>query len=326
MGKLTGGILLLFASYSALAADDKIPAAQELLNSAGQRTNLFHGRGSPFELDVSFTAQIRVPVQGHLTLKWQAQDRWWRNIVAGDFVQTDVRMGDRLYTSRNLGFTPIRIHELIGLVEFGTTFDNLRVKKEKQRSEDGVDLLCFRVEGGKTTKNPEVCLNSVSDDIASYDWQEPPDERRTERYSDYFDFEGHRFPRKLQLLVNGIDDVTVNVDRLTTTVFDDSLLVPPKGSIERRQCAGMQHAIPVKTADPAYPKSASQNKMMGDTTVAMTILEDGTVGDIQLIGRATQSMDDATLQTLKGWKFKPAMCGTEPVVSDIQVEVSFRLD
>ena len=40
---------------------------------------------------------------------------------------------------------------------------------------------------------------------------------------------------------------------------------------------------------------------------------------------AARSMDDATLQTLKSWKFKPAMCGSEPVVSDIAVVVSFRL-
>ena len=74
-----------------------------------------------------------------------------------------------------------------------------------------------------------------------------------------------------------------------------------------------------------YPQSASQNKLMGDTTVAMTVLTDGSVTDIRLIGTATRSMDDATLQTLKGWKFKPATCGSEPVVSDIEVVVSFRL-
>jgi outer membrane biosynthesis protein TonB len=37
-------------------------------------------------------------------------------------------------------------------------------------------------------------------------------------------------------------------------------------------------------------------------------------------------MDDATLRTLKGWKFKPAMCGADPIVSDIVVVVSFRLE
>jgi protein TonB len=88
----------------------------------------------------------------------------------------------------------------------------------------------------------------------------------------------------------------------------------------------MRHPIPVKTPDPAYPKSASQNRLMGDTTVAMTVLANGSVTDVRLVGSAARSMDDATLQTLKGWKFKPAMCGTEPVVSDIEVVVSFRLD
>jgi TonB family protein len=60
---------------------------------------------------------------------------------------------------------------------------------------------------------------------------------------------------------------------------------------------------------------------------AMTVLTDGSVTDIQLLGKATQSMDDATLQTLKGWRFKPAMCGADPVISDIVVvAVSFRLE
>jgi TonB family protein len=64
---------------------------------------------------------------------------------------------------------------------------------------------------------------------------------------------------------------------------------------------------------------------MGDTSVAMTVLTDGSVTDVRLIGTSSRSMDEVTLQTLKGWKFKPAMCGSEPVVSDLEVVVSFRV-
>ena len=159
----------------------------------------------------------------------------------------------------------------------------------------------------------------------SDEWQEPPDERRREQYTDYFDFAGHRYPRKLQLLINGTRVISANVQNLTMAPFDQTLLVAPKGAIERRQCADMKHAVPVKTPDPMYPTSASQNKLTGDTTVAMTVLTDGSVTDIQLVGSAVHSMDDATLQTLRSWRFKPAMCGADPVVSDIQVVVSFRL-
>jgi periplasmic protein TonB len=87
----------------------------------------------------------------------------------------------------------------------------------------------------------------------------------------------------------------------------------------------MKHAVPLKTPEPAYPKSASQNGMVGDTVVSMTVLTDGSVDDIQLMGKSAHSMDESTLQTLKSWKFKPAMCGAEPVVSDMEVVVSFRI-
>src|SRR5256884_4834251 len=103
-----------------------------------------------------------------------------------------------------------------------------------------------------------------------------------------------------------------------STLFPYTTLFRSKGAIERRLCADMKHAVPVRTPDPLYPRSASQNRLMGDTTVAMTVLTDGSVTDIQLVGSAARSMDDATLLTLKSWKFKPAMCGSEPVVSDIE--------
>jgi TonB family protein len=129
----------------------------------------------------------------------------------------------------------------------------------------------------------------------------------------------------MQHLDNGIKAVTAHVVHLSTVPFDEGLLVPPRGAIERRQCPGIQHAVPVKTPDPSYPKSASENRLIGDTTVSMTVLADGSVGEIQLIGSGGRSMDDMTLKTLQSWKFKPAMCGAEPVVSEIEVIVSFRL-
>ena len=325
MKKLFLATALFLCSLSRLlGATD--PAAQQLLMAAKQHASLFHDQASPFQIDVDFVVQMNVPTQGHLTLKWDAKDRWWRKIVMDRFEQIEIRNDDRLYTSRNIAFTPVRIGELISLLQFAEGSAGLLVKKQKQRVENGVEITCLQVEQENGRAKPhEVCLNSASHEILRDEWQEPPDERRKEQYSDYFDFGGHHYPRKLQLIVNGSVVITANVQDLTTTVFDQALLLPPKGAIERRKCSDMKHAVPVKTPDPMYPKSASQNKLMGDSTVAMTVLTDGSVTDIRLIGSATRSMDDATLQTLKGWKFKPAMCGSEPIVSDIEVVVSFRL-
>jgi TonB family protein len=325
MKKVTLVIVLLVGSLLLLLASSTNPAAQELLVTAKQQASLFHDQREPIQLDVHFLAQVNAPTQGHLTLKWEAKDRWWRKIVMDGFEQIEIRNGDKQYTSRNISFTPLRIGELVRLLQFAEGSEGLLARKQKERVENGIKVICIQVEGEGRGKKHEVCVNSASREILSDEWQELPDERRREQYSDYFDFGGHRYPRQLQLLVNGIRVITATVDNLTTSVFDQTLLIAPKGAIERRRCADMKQAIPVKTPDPMYPKSASENKLMGDTAVAMTVLADGSVSEIHLVGSAAHSMDDATLQTLKNWKFKPAMCAAEPVVSDIEVVVSFRL-
>jgi TonB family protein len=317
-------VVLLCSFSSSLVATD--PAAQQLLIAAKQQASLVHNQAGPYQLDVHFMIQMNTPNQGHLIFKWEAENRWWRKIVMDQFEQIEIRDGDKLYTSRNIPFTPVRIGELVGLLQFAEGSASLLVKKQKQRIENGIETTCLQVEQENVKGKPhEVCVNPASREILRDEWQVPPDERRKEQYSDYFDFGGHHYPRKLQLVVNGSVVISANIRGLTSAAFDQALLLPPKGAIERRQCGDMKHAVPIKTPDPTYPPSASHNKLMGDTTVAMTVLTDGSVSNIQLLGTATRTMDDATLQTLKGWKFKPAMCGSEPVVSDIEVVVSFRL-
>lgn len=307
---------------------DKL-AEQQLLATAQHQADLFQKENGPFQLEADFTAQIQVPMKGHLTLKWEAADRSWSKIVMGPFEQIAIRDGEKSYIVRNHPYTPVRIAELFGLLRFAQNLDGLAVKKQKLRTEGGVQITCLeaRRASSKEDRKHEVCVNATSHDVVSDYWELPPDERRKKQYSEYAEFGSLRYPRKLELFVNGSNAVSAHVTNLaTTTPLDPRLLVAPKGAIERRVCEGMKHAIPLKTPEPAYPKSASQNRMIGDTVVSLTVLTDGSVDDIQLMGKSAQSMDESTLQTLKGWKFKPAMCGTEPVVSDMEVVVSFRLN
>jgi hypothetical protein len=145
MNKLVLATALFLSSVSPLiGATD--PAAQQLLISAKQQASLFHDQASPFQIDVDFVVQMKVSTQGHLTLKWQAKDRWWRKIVMDRFEQIDIRSDDRLYTSRNIAFTPIRIRELVSLLQFTEDSAGLRVRKQKQGVENGIEISCLKVE------------------------------------------------------------------------------------------------------------------------------------------------------------------------------------
>ena len=156
-------------------------------------------------------------------------------------------------------------------------------------------------------------------------FEEYSDDHRRKQYGDYFNFGKLHYPRKLELQENGSKVITANVVSLTPAPLDELLLTPPEGAIARRFCADEKFAVPIRKPAPLYPEAASRNRLVGETLVAMTVQLDGSVSDIHLVGRAAHDMDDATLKVLKGWKFKPAMCGTEPVVSDVVVVMMFRI-
>ena len=301
--------------------------AQQMLIRAKRQADLSLDQPDSFEMVVDFTAQQKLPTQGHLTLKWKSKEQWWRLIELGDFKQIDVRNDGWLYTSRSSSSTPVRVRELIQLLNFGENTKDLVTDKQQQLMEYGfpVDCLRIRKKHEKDTPPHQVCLNG-SHEISSDTWWDLPDSPTREEFSDYFSFAGHRYPRTLQLVQNGSRVIKVNVKSLSAKVFDEVLLTKPEGAIERRQCDNWTPPQAVKTPDPPYPPSASHNGSIGDSIVSMTVLADGSATDFQLIGSASHSMDQSTLDTLKKWKFKPAMCGSEPVVSDVEVIVSFRLN
>jgi TonB family protein len=322
-------LVLAFVFVSLLSAPLPGPAqdaSQQLLMNARQKADLSLNEPRPFQLDVEFIAQEKLPSIGHLTLKWKTKDHWWRSLQMGAFKQIDIRDGDWLYTTRNGSSTPVRARQLFQLLQFGEKTDDLIADKPQTLTEYGATVDCVRVKKKNTKDTPHrVCFNE-SHEIVSETWWDLPDSPTREEFAAYANFAGHRYPRSLQLLENGSRIIKATVTILSSFPFDDALLIKPQGAIERRQCDNWQPPKALKTPDPPYPPSAGRNGSIGDSIVSMTVLADGSATDFQLIGSASRSMDRSTLDTLQKWKFKPAMCGNEAVVSDVEVIVSFRLN
>jgi|ERR1019366_1036840 hypothetical protein len=135
-------LLLIASSRPLLAGED--PGAQQLLLAAQRQANLFSPDASPWQLEIDFVAQVRMPAQGHVTYRWEAADRWWRKVSIGDFQEIEVKNGERLYTLRNAAFTPLRITELNRLVSVARNTNHLQVKKQKQRVEGDWQSLAWK--------------------------------------------------------------------------------------------------------------------------------------------------------------------------------------
>jgi TonB family protein len=302
------------------------PAEQQLLSSARDLVNIRSTDGNPFQLEADIRLQINVPQDGHLTWKWAAKTAWSQEITLGDYTQINVRQADTLYISRNGSFTPLRVSELEDLVDIFRADVELQIDKVKHENTNGNDSQCMQVRPrsgphvGNTKR--ELCIDRATKEILSDEVREDHEFRRKE-FTDFAPFRWHRYPRQLKLLENGSAVVKVWVTSLQDATFDERTFVPPPGAIARRQCEHMIHPVPLKTPNPAYPRSAAQNRMSGTVTVALTVLPDGSVTDLHVVGGAGREMDQVTEQTVRKWKFKPAMCGAEPVADDIHVQVNF---
>jgi hypothetical protein len=68
-----------------LTLAEKVVPDRQLLIDAEQQANVFHADAGPLQLDVDFVVYVQVPATGHLTLRWKADDTWWRRITLGDF-------------------------------------------------------------------------------------------------------------------------------------------------------------------------------------------------------------------------------------------------
>lgn len=219
----------------AFAAQD--PSAQQLLTTAQERADLFSGKGSPFHLGMDFIADTQTgigPVEGHFDLRWKAKDRWWRQITLGGFKLTEIRVGSRLYTIRNAGFTPIAVREFFSLLNFAQMDphrNQLVIKQQKRCKKNGVRAYCIKGElvDGDTKEHHEVVV-STNSQILSDDWQAAPDQRRTEEFTNWVALDKYRYyPSKLKLTVNGDKIISASVTTLAPAPFDETLLTPPSG-------------------------------------------------------------------------------------------------
>ena len=87
----------------------------------------------------------------------------------------------------------------------------------------------------------------------------------------------------------------------------------------------MTHPEVVWSPDPSYPPEARDKHLEGTTVLALTVRPDGSVENVQSVLEAGAGMDEAARAAVAAWKFKPAMCGSDPVITDIKVEVELRL-
>jgi hypothetical protein len=310
-------LVILIATPSMLSAKDN-PAAQQLLNSVRRQELLFQSENEAFQAEFDFTAPSVAPAHGQLIVKWESTDHWWTKVDLPGFEQVTIRNGEWEYTKRNLSYTPIGIRHLFTLLGLGANPEELTARKEKTRKQNGKEILC--IEGGPENSRTEVhhvCADATTHELLSDEWQLGFDGRWKEEFSGSVDFDGQKHPRTIDLLINGKRVIFAKLTDIVAAPFDKASLAPPADAIARRKCTGMKPPLPLNAIQ-AEPGSVGE---AGPMTATVTILADGSVGDVQLVGKNGPVQSKTVLEQIKGLRFRPAMCGDAPVVADVTVAI-----
>ena len=77
---------------------------------------------------------------------------------------------------------------------------------------------------------------------------------------------------------------------------------------------------------PIYTDEARQTKMQGTVTLRVLVGTDGRASEIRVVRGVGFGLDERAAQTVRGWKFKPALDGNQRAVAAwVTVEAVFRL-
>jgi hypothetical protein len=214
------------------------------------------------------------------------------------------------------------VRDVFRLLQFDVDTDMYKATRlKKNRIEDGVSVSCIGADIlGFKGNNREICLDTASHEVQSVGWQAGPDEEDIETFRNYSDVGGARYPKKFALLKNGKQTISASVVTLETAAFDPALLVPPKGAIERRKCAGITPPHSITRPKPNFgPRVADAS-----VSAEITVLADGSVGDVEIMTASNAAIRPAAIEMFRKFKFAPAMCGTDPVVAEVEEVVTFH--
>ena len=92
----------------------------------------------------------------------------------------------------------------------------------------------------------------------------------------------------------------------------------------RSDTPGLQMPIVTRKVDPQHPLVAMEARVSGTVVLEALVDERGNVADAR-VARSIPLLDQAALDAVKQWQFKPAMLKGEAVPVIVQIEMTFTL-
>jgi protein TonB len=105
-------------------------------------------------------------------------------------------------------------------------------------------------------------------------------------------------------------------DSLVIAAMDD---LPSQGEFVYYE----DEPVPVTTVQPAYPEFAREAQIQGKVVLHVLVGKDGRVKNVK-VARGVTGLNDAAMDAVRKWVFKPALSNNKPVAVWVEVPVDFH--
>jgi TonB family protein len=270
--------------------------------------------------------------QGIFEAWWAAPEQYKFRFASSGFTQTEYRVkmntylvGEQKWPSFPESILP---QELFGPLNLFRGVDSPKFSSTEVKSGD-VKLDCLRLVPKNplppTVQLPAYCFGR---DIPAI--RIVAQFGQTITFNDIVRFQGQYLARRIRLIKEKLPVLNIDVTGLDASpeITDGELTPPPDALLAPARRVAVSGGViagnRIGGQDPEYPAYAKDNRIQGRVIIAITITKDGQPTDLQVIG-GPKELQQAALNAVKTWRYKPYLLNGEPVEVKTQVNLDFHL-
>ena len=325
-------IAAISAMLAALAFADGDKDKEDELMQTALKQSVRSAGATPFEMKVTgkVYGYTKGPMDIEYETKWSAPNEFFDQMSFSGFVERRLAQGDKLWMQRNAGYEPLRaamLHRMLDLAGLHPPSDEELKGMDhhgkgscaKMASAYDSYKVCFDDKGRLASEERSSIILYPNSDFSSAPKEQQEPVKKEYQYSDYTDFNGRSYPKKLRVLEDGKPVVEAEVTEMKQmTPLAVGQVEAPKDIEPQAWCAD---------ASPAYidhftrflPRAGSMVggfSTEGRLVISGVIDPDGKFGNQAIQLRSSRGLDEPVQMALRDWKFHPAKCGDKAIPQD----------
>lgn len=323
---VTAALWTVLGATLAVAATSPSESGSALIEEASTKMNIFDLPSFRMDATVRIANQGK-PLDGTYSLLWNGPEQWREEITFPGYSEVQVGRKGMVYTKRTTTVMPYAIFQVrstIGVSPKGSGSGSfLRLGPREHET-------IKKVHKEKVGNSKADCVEFVSDQKSMR--EACVDEATgmiTREKQGFVDTEltpvaTKVFPRSMVLVENQKPVVELHItDFQVGEPLASALFEPPTDAVSTPWCMNAVSARLIHRVEPRYPEQDKASLHQGMVAIYVLVDKTGVPQKLQVIRSAGASLEAASLDAVRQWRYEPPTCNGQPVETEGEVEIRF---